>query len=339
MNARGLVALVVVAVFAIGAPAVHAQKEKRQAKKHLREGDKKFKRGDKLRDKGKEEEAIAAYEEAIAEYNAAYELFPSAKIYYPIAQAEERLGLEIEALQHYAKLLAEADELPDDFRADVELQIDAIKQRLVVLTFAVEPEGALIELDGKELGESPLAEPVTLIPGEFAIRVYKEGYKPHEETIEREPGESTVEVFLEKKAKTVVQVVEPDPEPKPEPKPTPEGRNRLIVGAAVTGGLAATAIVTGMMAQFKHSDFEDPTLSAAERESARDSGKTMALVTDLLWVGAIGAGAYTAYFYYTTYKPNQERMKRREAERTARRVWVSPYATDQTAGLAVGGSF
>ena len=340
MTGRGLAALIVAALFTVGAPTVHAQKEKRQARKHMRDGDKHYVKGEKLRDKGDEESAIAAYEKALGEYQAAYELVANPKIFYVIGLTEERLGMDLEALGHYRRVLTETDDLGDDLRAQVEMQIDQLKQRLVVLSFAVEPAGATIELDGKVLGTAPLAEPAVLLPGEYAIKVTAEDYKDYEETISREPGETTVEVFLEKKVKTVaIKPKKEAPPPKRRSTPTTPGRNRLIAGVAVTGGLAAVGIVTGLLAQSKHSDFQDTTLPAADRESARDSGKTLALVTDLLWVGAIGAGAYTAYYYYTTYKPNKERLERRNARATARRVWVSPFATDQTAGLAVGGTF
>ncbi len=318
------------------APAAHAQNEKRQAKKHLRDGDRALKKGDRFRDRGKEEQAIEAYEQAIADYKAAYELVPNPKIFYPIAQAEERLGLDLEALVHYQQILEEAASIDDNFRAQVELAIDAVKQRLVVLTLTVEPAGATVTVDGNEVGAAPLAKPVYLIPGEHAVVVAMEGFKPYESTAEYEVGEKTEEIFLEKKvvAQPVV-VEEPKPKPKPVVKANP-GRKKLIAGISVAGGFAAVAVVTGVMASGKHGDFEDTSLPADERESARDSGKTLALVTDICWVGAIGVGAYTAYYYYTDYKPQQERERRR-AERRA--VWVTPYATGEGAGVAVGGAF
>ncbi len=338
MGTPRIVGLLAAVALVCAAPHVEAQNEGKQARKHLKRGDKHRDKGDRYRDKGKEEKAIAEFESALAEYQSAYELVASPKLFFPIAQIEERLGLDLEALNHYQKVLDESDSLPDELRAEIEGAIDGMKQRLAMLTFVVEPEGAMIEVDGVELGEAPLANALPFIPGELAISVTKEGYKPYEEAGEYDAGESTVEIFLEKKITAVtVRPPPPPPEPKPKPKPKPEGQSRLIAGAAATGGLAVTAIITGIMAQQRHSTFEDANESASAREDARDSGKTLALVTDILWVGAIAAGSYTAYYYFTTYKPNKERMERRAAKRQA--VWVSPYATPNAAGLAVGGTF
>jgi tetratricopeptide (TPR) repeat protein len=337
---RALGIAVIACVLVAKTVPAHAQDPKRQAKKHLRAGDKARDRGDKLRDRGKEEQAIAKFEEALAEYQSAYELVANPVLYYAIAGIEERLGLDMDAYNHYRQVLEEVDELGDELRAEVEMRAGEVKGRLAVVTFVVEPEGAKIEVDGKQIGEAPLAEPLVMIPGQLALKITKEGYKEHEETGEYDVGPSTVEVFLEKKVQTVTVTPKPEPVVKPPPAPVNPARQRVIIGASVTGGLALTAIITGVAAQKKHSRFEDPSLSDLGRERARDKGKTYAVITDILWVGAIGAGAYTAYYYYTTYKPNQERLERRAAETArARRMWVSPYAVDDGAGVAVGGSF
>jgi len=337
MGTPRIVGLLAAVALICSAPLAQAQDEGKQARKHLKRGDKHRDAGDKYRDKGNEEQAISEFESALAEYQSAYELVANPKLFYPIAQIEERLGLDLEALVHFQKVLDESDALPDELRAEIEGAIDLVRQRLTMLSFVVEPAGAMIEVDGKELGESPLDKAVPFIPGELVISITKEGYKPYEATAEYDAGASTVEVFLEKKLTTVADKPPPPEAPKPVSKPQPEGRNRLIGGAAATGGLALTAIITGIVAQKKHNTFEDSNQSASAREKARDSGKNYALLTDVLWVGAIAAGSYTAYYYYTTYKPNKERMERREAKRQA--VWVSPYATPDSAGLAVGGSF
>jgi tetratricopeptide (TPR) repeat protein len=336
MGTPKVVGLLAAVALVCAAPYVEAQNELKQARKHLKRGDRHRDKGDRYRDKGKEEQAIAEFETALAEYQSAYELVANPRLYYPIAQIEERLGLDLEALTHYQKVLEESDALPDELRAEIEIAVDAVKQRLAMLTFVVEPAGAMIEVDGKELGDAPLEKPVPFIPGELVISVTKEGYKPYEETAEYDAGATNVEIFLEKKVVTVAPTPPPPPPPKPKKKPAPKGRNRLIAGAATSGGLAVTAIVTGIMAQSKHSTFEDAANSASVREDARDSGKTLALVTDILWVGAIAAGSYTAYYYFTEYKPNKERMDRRAADESVR---VVPYATPDSVGLAVGGSF
>jgi tetratricopeptide (TPR) repeat protein len=338
-----LLGLAVAVALAFGGAAARAQEDAaKQARNHLKSGDKHRDKGDKFREKGDEEKAIGEFELALADYQAAYDLVASPKLFYPIAQIEERMGMDLEALGHYRKVLDEADDLPDDLRAEIEGAVDSLRQRLAMVTFAVEPAGATIEVEGKLLGEAPLEQPVPFIPGPISYKVSKEGYKDFAESLDLEPGARTVEVFLEKKVTTVVKDVEPPPPPPPpDPKPTAPARERqrLLIGAGVTGGLATGALVFGIAAQRKHNRFQDETLSQSARDKARDKGKTYALLTDILWVGAAAAGGYTAYYYYTTYKPNRERDARRAAEEAARATWLVPYAGAGEVGLAVGGSF
>ncbi|RMH42432.1 MAG: PEGA domain-containing protein [Deltaproteobacteria bacterium] len=334
-------AAVVAAVLIAGVPHAAAQSanDKREAKKHLKAGDRHRDRGDRYRRRGDEEKAVAEYEAALADYQAAYERVPNPTLYYPIAQVEERLGMDLEALDHYRKVLAEAEGLPDDLRAEIEVAIDKLKERLALVTFHVEPEGATVAVDGVVVGTAPLSEPVAFIPGEISIKVTKDGYKPYEDKRTVDVGEQTIEVYLDKLIKTVpAEPIVEAPPPRSEP-PAPAGRTRVIVGASVAGGLVATAIVTGVLAASKHGDFEDDTLPVSERESARDSGKTLALVTDLLWVGAISAGAYTAYYYFTDYRANRERAARRARDTHAARMWIAPYAGTGQVGVAAGGAF
>src|SRR5687768_3286041 len=73
--------------------------DKARAVRLLSEGDKALKRGDKLMDKGSMEAALAAYESGLSSYQAALAAFPSPKIYFPIGQAEQKLGRFMDALR------------------------------------------------------------------------------------------------------------------------------------------------------------------------------------------------------------------------------------------------
>jgi tetratricopeptide (TPR) repeat protein len=319
---RFTIAILAMAV-ALGsaAPALAQPDEaaKREAAKLLGEGDKHFKRGDYYTRKERADKATEEYEKALAKYEQAFDLFPSPKIYYPIAQAEEKLGRWLEAIRHYRQLIEETEDLSDEVRSAAITRIDEVMQHVVMLVLIIEPDGATITIDGEVVGQSPVNEPYILPPGEHTIAVTAEGYTPFEATEELVAGEQAQRTIELDAIPVLVEKPKPRP-PKQQPVP-PVDKTRLWVGLGATGGLAALATITGLVAVSKHGTFSDDSLPDDERMAARDSGQTYAVLTDIFWVAAIGAGAYTAYYYYGTYKPEvraREQMQQaRDAEAAA----------------------
>jgi len=349
---RSLVAALAIALALPGTPlrpnAARAQEDDEQAKelarKLLAAGDTLMKQGDRQERHGRQEQAKEKYEKALRAYEEAYDRFPAAKIFYAIGTAELKLGRYLEAIRHFRQLLQEAESVSDELRTQVEINIDEAKQYVAVLRFRVQPDGAVITVDGEDIGVAPYEEPLFVAPGEHTIAVSAEGYAPFETTVTMEAGaESDRTVDLEKTRVVVEEPKPKPPKPKPrKPRPPPPGRTTLLVGVAVTAGMAVAASITGIMAMGKHGDFTDETLPPSERDAARDSGKRLALVTDLLWLGTVAVGAYTAYYYFGIYQPakrGHERRMRLEDSREARRLWVVPYAAAEGGGVAVGGTF
>lgn len=56
--------------------------------------------------------------------------------------------------------------------------------------------GAMIEIDGKEIGKVPLEDSLVLLPGTHTIKLTKRGFATHEEEFVVEPGES-VELIID----------------------------------------------------------------------------------------------------------------------------------------------
>jgi len=337
-----LATIVALGLVAWSATAARAQEDKAAARRLLSEGDQELRRADRLRDRGREERAIEGYEKALASYRAAYEAFASPKIYFPIAQVEERLGMDLEAYGHYRTVVRDAADLDDNVRAQVERRLSELETRLLLLTIAVEPEGAAVVIDGTVVGTAPLAGPVPLFPGEYSLTVTKSGFVTYESAIAGGAGEALTErVDLDRKGGTTPQVEDDDDAPivasESPPKPRRKGELEVIVGASVTGSLVVAATVTGVLAVSKKGDFDDAA-TAEERSDAADSGEALALTTDLLWLAAIGAGAATAYYYFRVYRADGEEDPKNGTARV-RETWLAPYAHGSGAGLAVGGRF
>ncbi len=77
----------------------------------------------------------------------------------------------------------------------------------------------------------------------------------------------------------------------------------VYVTASLTGAFAVGAVITGVMALGKRSDFDamngQPDHTLAEIQSAHDSAASLALWNTLLTGGAILAAGATGYFYFT----------------------------------------
>jgi hypothetical protein len=316
-------ASLLVILLAVGlASTARAEDPKKVAKKLLVEGDKLFKKGE--------------YEGALDRYQRAFEAFPSAKIYLPMGITEEKLGRDVDAYGHYELLVSEAgDPIPDELKAEAQNRMAEIEKRIVVIKFDIRPLGATITVDNVELGQAPLDKPVRLSAGSHAWSISKDGFMPVEKEMELQGGTSLDEVVqLEKEPAIEVSTGPPDgdkPDRQPKGTAADAGSKKkvLIAGIVTTSALLSATVVFGLFAMSKHDIFTDPERSMEDREAARDSGRTMATVTDVMLVGALAAGGFTAYWYFKQYKPAQQR------EQTS----LVPYATPDGAGVAVFGRF
>jgi hypothetical protein len=351
-------AFAVTMCLAVSASAQNKEEEKakKEAKRLLFQGDAAFAKKD--------------YKGALLKYQQAYDAFQSPKIFYPMAQTYEKLGLELEAILHYERLLDEAgSDISAELRGEAKVRINQIEQRLALVRFDVKPEGTHVVVDEIEVGEVPLSRPVRVKPGAHSYKLWLDGYKAVEGTLELKAG-SREQVSRELKAiggkKPPPVVKKPPKTPKTPPKtattsttPTttpvtttetgtgtgsgtvPEGRTGsgkpvLIASIVATSVLGATTCVTGILAVQKHGIYTDEMRTLAQREKARDSGKTLALVTDLALVGTVAAAAFTTYWYFYVVKPESEWAA---GANMATTTTVAPYVSGEGGGLMVEGRF
>jgi hypothetical protein len=307
----------------------HAE-DKAKAVELLQEGDALLQKGDRYWAANKPEKGIAAYEEALKIYNEAYKAFNSPKIFYPIAEAEQKLFLYLEAMAHYQALLKEAENLDPELVEQAQAAIVEVRKNLSGLTLTVEQDGAVVVLDEQKLGTTPLSGVQYFKPGRHTYSVTLDGYTPHEETMETKRGEvlerkvtlETMPVVVEKKGKKSKKVVVSST-----PNKTP-----MTISFGLAGGFVIGATFTAIQANARHDRYQDETVSDADREKARDRGKSYRLATDVLLGGAVLAAGYGTYYYYYKYKPQKR-------EQALAKVWVSPYASGDGGGLAMGASF
>jgi tetratricopeptide (TPR) repeat protein len=311
--------------------------DKKEALRRLADGDRKLQRGDKLAARGKIEQAFAQFEAALVDYQAAFEAYSDPQIYFPIAQAEQRLGRFVDALQHYQDLLSDSKALSPQLRTQVQARLDEVRKNLAALVLEIEPSGADVVIDGKPAGRSPMSQPIFIEPGQHSYEISRSGYRTEEGKVDLMPGkELRRRVRLDKKTEVVRR---PARRPLPRPVVAVEGPSSVPVwiGVGVTSALVIGGTVTGIGAASKHSQYEDASLSFETREAARTDGKRLARITDIALGGAIVTGAATAWYYFAVYRPRASEAEEVAAQREALRV--EPVVGPDRAGLAVSGTF
>lgn len=310
-------------------------KDPKLARKWRRAGDQLVRKGDYLTRRGKTDEALQQYQNAVTAYQKAIEAGEDTSLYYQLALAEDKAGLAPEAIKHLKVLLA-AEGVKANIAKNAQARLDELLMKVGIVTLSVTPDGTQVSIEGKELGETPLPEPLILAPGTYKVTFAAVGFQPKDFDLKVEAGsESERTIALE--PVPIVAKAEPEPMPEP-PAPPPPAPSKLplYIGGGAALGLTVVATVTGIVAIGKHGTYTDAGVSPMERADAQSSGKTFALVTDLAIVGAVGAAAFTAYWYQYRYRPQARAIaERQEQAKVDVRPWVQP----QAGGLSVAGTF
>jgi hypothetical protein len=258
---------------------------------------------------------------ALAKYEEAYALLPTPLLFYPMAKAEEKAGRPLEAIAHYERFLSEAAALisNEDIRVDAQVSVQELDKTIVAIVFEIRPDGAEVILDGKSLGPAPIESKVRVLPGRHTLVIQKEGFVKLETGLDTEAGEVRTERRSLAPIKT--KVTAPEPEPEPETPlvlaPRPSRRQTIILwtGVGLTSASFLAWAVTGSLALGNHDTFSDPANAKEDRASARDSGETMALASDVFLLSTLACGGFTAWWYYKVVQAPAEpspRQRRRE---------------------------
>jgi tetratricopeptide (TPR) repeat protein len=139
-----------------------------------------FARAIEMVDRGDFQGGLQAFEDA-------YAAKPHYAVWYNIAQAHISLGQPLEAIETLLRYLREGqDQIPPQERQQVEAQIKALEAFLGELEVTTEPSGALLTVDGREIGRTPLAEPIRLVAGTHKITAGLDGRPTVERTVSME---------------------------------------------------------------------------------------------------------------------------------------------------------
>jgi hypothetical protein len=255
----------------------------------------------------------ARYEEAYREFKAAYAASPSWKILGNLGIAAMKLERDAEAITAMEKYLEQgAEQLPADERAQFERDLSTLRASVVRVKLQSAPPGAVVTDERVPVQGAPITNRYSLEAGEFELGVRTghhrmtarlAGYEDAVWEFDAAPGADQTHVF-EMKPRAVPVAAAPGQSTLPPDRGVPTGYERptpasVYVGLAATGAFTAGAVVTGVLALGKKSDFDDANTGATpdEAEDLSSSTKSMNLVTDVLIGAAVVSAAVTTYLY------------------------------------------
>ncbi|MDD5306372.1 MAG: PEGA domain-containing protein [Deltaproteobacteria bacterium] len=133
---------------------------------------------------------------ASAEFETSVSLFPTKTGLFNLANCYKALHRYSKALDALEKLDEKfGEDLDDEMKGSVKRQENEIRALIADVEIAVKQTGAVIKVDGREVGASPLAEAVVVGPGEHAIEVSLDGYEAVSRKITLVSGAKAKESF------------------------------------------------------------------------------------------------------------------------------------------------
>ena len=238
------------------------------------------------------------YDAALFEFDRAYELAPSYKILYNMGRIQRQQNNYAAAMRSYTRYLHEGGANgPADRRKEVETEITVLKPRVANIKVIVNVDAADVYADDIPVctatiesacvGKSPLQAPIIVNGGRHKITATKKGYAPATSLVSV-VGSDEIEVKLD-----LVSYDRPVAPPKnPWVLPT-------IIGWSVTGAGLVTGIITGSMANSAADDQKGAVdrfgVTRSELDTAKDDTKTIATVTDAVFIGTGVVAAVSTY--------------------------------------------
>lgn len=303
----------------------------------------------------------ADYHAALIEFRRAYELAPNPSVLYNIGQVYFQLQDYANALTSLERYLAEAGKnVPAARRADVEKDIEKLRSRVANLDISANVPDVEIAVDDVVVGRTPLAKPIMVSAGRHKITASKEGFRTATRVVEVASADSLkvpLELIEQKVGgptpppDTTAKNVPPPPLPtatatgtvSTPPPPPPQGRGIPWAGWAVTGGLAAGAVITGVLALGASSDLaEQRNAPAQTRESLDDAASkvsTLALVSDIFTGCAVVAGGISLVLTITSGPSSSDRSGPSPAPKAGSTGFQTVRVGVLPGGLQVSGSF
>lgn len=137
------------------------------------------------------------YGPSAAKFMAAYGTSNDARLLWNAAAAEKQQRHYAKARTYVRQYLALGVDLGEKDKSDANELVATLDRLVSEVTIAVNEPGAVVVVDGEQLGESPLAKPAALDSGSRVLKVEKPGFLPYQSTFTVNGGApQTVDVKL-----------------------------------------------------------------------------------------------------------------------------------------------
>lgn len=221
------------------------------------------------------------YRRAADEFKAAYEASPHFATLYNIAQADLAIGRVQEAADAFRRYLVEGgDQIPAERREQVTRHLALIEARFASLTLETDPPGATVQVDGADVGRTPLSTPLRLAPGTHAVSASLAGHQSVTRAVTLGEGEGRRMAFaLPKLVAPTAAAVAPE---RAAPAVVAPGRADLsrqgwaarpapwLIGAGVVAGGAAAVIYAWNRGRYELYQQEESQLPTDTTPGRRD---------------------------------------------------------------------
>jgi hypothetical protein len=278
-------------------------------------------------DKAAMHQAAGDLDKALVAYQRAYDILPSYNVLWNLAQLQAELGMYAAARATYQLYLEQGtDKVPVSRAARARQEIARFDAMLGEIRVVSEVDGALVFVDGRQVGVTPLPEALSAAVGPRKV-VVKRGKKIiFSEVVTVARGTASL---VQVRSGVVVE----DAKTGDDGDDGPERGKRVWTWVALgVGGAALVAGgITGGVVLSKAGELEDgcPDKQCPESQwSTLDSAGNLATVTNVLL--GVGAAAVVAgvILFFVEPGPGDESE-----------IAVAPTATDSGAGVALSGRF
>jgi hypothetical protein len=219
------------------------------------------------------------YDKARLAFLQAYLLKPHPAVLLNLAQSQLRAGRYAEAAENFAKYIRENPTA--EAMSHAKAAFEEARDKVGEISVEVNQTGAIINVDGSDVGKSPLPYAVYMMPGRHTVRATKGGLSA-DESLEAIAGQRMyVTIALPEGSRmapvagaAAVTAAAPPPtlsEPNPMPAPPPEpdkqqstgffswlGRTPLAIGTVTVAGMGlATSGVLAIAANHQYASAND----------------------------------------------------------------------------------
>ncbi len=272
-------------------------------------------------DKGVKLYKDGAYEAALVEFQRAYDLNPSYKILYNIGLILQQLNDFAGAMKAFQRYLSEGkSDVTLTRKVEVDKTLSALRQNVGTVDVQMNVQGAEVKVDDVAVGSYPLPEALLVNAGRRRISATKDDLTDTK-VIDIAGGEkATVTLKLvtpPKNGATTSTTATSLVQPPPPPLVTPSKSGTPWVLWSITGGLAITGGVFGILALKSSSTLKNDRdvfgVTHSTLDDQQSKTKQFALIADIAFAGAVVAGGLSLYF---TFKSDKEAPKPGAAKTT-----------------------